>query len=128
MLFTATNDLFISYILSIKQLMLKCCPIVPSGGEFAQARFREEAHACRGLDHLVKRGVQEVQRPVKSALFEVAFPHEEGEALGCLPRVLIELVGASERIDPNLRFGKGGDLRVVLKRCGVQWNGHGSLF
>ena len=128
MLFTATNDLFISYILSIKQLMLKCCPIVPSGGEFAQARFRKEAHACRGLDHLVKRGVQEVQRPVKSALFEVAFPHEEGEALGCLPRVLIELVGASERIDPNLRFGKGCDLWVVLKSCGVQWNGHGSLF
>ena len=70
--------------------------VIPSGGKFAQARFSEEAYACRGLDHLVKRGVQEVQGPVKSALFEVAFPHEEGEALRCLPRVLIELVGASE--------------------------------
>ena len=128
MLFTATSDLFISYILSIKQLMLKCCPIVPSGGEFAQARLRKEAYACRGLDHLVKLGVQEVQRPVKSALFEVAFPHEEGETLGCLPSVLIELVGASERINPALGLCEGGDLRVVLKRCGVQWNGHGSLF
>ena len=128
MLFTATNDLFISYILSIKQLMLKCCPIVPSGGEFTQARFREEAHACRGLNHLVKCGVQKVQRPVKSALFEVAFPHEDGETLGCLPSVLIELVGASERINPALGLCEGGDLRVVLKRCGVQWNGHGSLF
>ena len=72
--------------------------------------------------------MQEVQRPVKGALFEVAFPHKEGQALGCLPRVLIELVGASERIDPNLRFCKGGDLWVVLKCNGVQWNGHGSLF
>ena len=128
MLFTAMNDLFISYILSIKQLMLKCCPIVPSGGEFAQARFSKKAHARGGLDHLVKRGVQEVQRPVKSALFEVAFPHEDGETLGCLPSVLIELVGASERINPALGLCEGGDLRVVLKRCGVQWNGHGSLF
>ena len=45
MLFTTMSDLSISYILSIKQLMLKCCPIVPSGCEFAQARFSEEAHA-----------------------------------------------------------------------------------
>ena len=65
---------------------------------------------------------------MKSTLFEVAFPDEECEAFSCLPRVLIELVGASERIDPNLRFCKGGDLWVVLKRNGVQWNGHGSLF
>ena len=128
MLFTATNDLFISYILSIKQLMIKCCPTEPSGGEFAKARFREEAYPCGGLDHFIKRGVQEVQRPVKSALFEVAFPHEDGETLGCLPSVLIELVGASERINPALGLCEGGDLRVVLKRCGVQWNGHGSLF
>lgn len=72
--------------------------------------------------------MQEIQRPVKSALFEVAFPYEESEALGCLPRVLIELVGASEGIDPTLGLREGGNLRVVLKRCGVQWNGHGSLF
>ena len=65
---------------------------------------------------------------MKSALFEVAFPHKEGEALGCLPRVLIELVGACKRIDPTLGFREGGDVRVVLKRCGVQWNGHGGLF
>lgn len=122
------SDLSISYILSIKQLKHFFGPMIPSGGKFAQSRFSEEAYACWGLDHLVKRGVQEVQRPVKSALFEVAFPHEEGEALGCLPRVLIELVGASERIDPALGLCEGGDLRVVLKRCGVQWNGHGSLF
>ena len=122
------SDLSISYILSMKQLKHFFGPMIPSGGKFAQSRFSEEAYACRGLDHLVKRGVQEVQRPVKSALFEVAFPHEEGEALGCLPRVLIELVGASERIDPALGLCEGGDLRVVLKRCGVQWNGHGSLF
>ena len=122
------SDLSISYSLSIKQLKHFFGPMIPSGGKFAQARFSEEAYACRGLDHLVKRGVQEVQRPVKSALFEVAFPHEEGEALGCLPRVRIELVGASERIDPALGLCEGGDLRVVLKRCGVQWNGHGSLF
>ena len=108
--------------------MLKCCPAVPSRSEFAQARFCEQTHACWGFDHFVKRGVQEVQRPVKSALFEVAFPYEEGQALGCLPRVLIELVGASERIDPTLGLRQGGDLRVVLKRCGVQWNGHGGLF
>ena len=122
------SDLSISYILSMKQLKHFFGPMIPSGGKFAQSGFSEEAYACRGLDHLVKRGVQEVQRPVKSALFEVAFPHEEGEALGCLPRVLIELVGASERIDPALGLCEGGDLRVVLKRCGVQWNGHGSLF
>lgn len=102
MLFTAMSDLFISYILSIKQLMLGFCLTVPSGSEFAEARFSEEAHACGGLDHLVKRGVQEVQRPVKSALFEVTFPDEEGEALGRLPGVLIELVGTSKRIDPTL--------------------------
>lgn len=101
---------------------------VPSGGKFAKARFSEEAYSRWGLDHLVKRGVQEVQRPMKSALFEVAFPHEKGEALGCLPRVLIELTGSSERIDPTLGLREGRDLRVVLKRCGVQWNGHGSLF
>jgi hypothetical protein len=46
--------------------------------------------------------MQEVQRPVKSTLFEVAFPDEEGEALGRLPGVLIELVGASKRINPTL--------------------------
>ena len=65
---------------------------------------------------------------MKSALFEVAFPNQEGEALGRLPCVLIELVGASKRIDPTLGLRQGGDLRVVLKRCGIQWNGHGSLF
>ena len=108
--------------------MLEFCLNVPSGSEFSKARFSEEAHACGGLDHLVKRGVQEVQGPVKSALFEVAFPHQEGESLGRVPCVLIELVGASKRIDPTLGLSQGGDLRVVLKRCGVQWNGHGSLF
>lgn len=56
---------------------------------------------------------------MKSALFEVAFPDEEGEAFGRLPRVLIELVRASERIDPTLGFRKGGDLWIVLKRNGV---------
>ena len=128
MLFTETNDLFISYFLSIRQLKLNICPYVPLRGKFAQPRFSEEAYSRWGLNHFVKRGMQEVQRPVKSALFEVTFPHEKGEALGCLPRVLIELVGACKRIDPTTGLREGSDLRVVLKRCGIQWNGHGSLF
>jgi hypothetical protein len=72
--------------------------------------------------------VQEIERSVKGPLLEVAFPNQKRKALGCLPRMLIELMGAWERINPSRCLGERCDAWIVVKRGGVQWNGHGSVF
>lgn len=72
--------------------------------------------------------MKEIQCAVKGALLEVTFPYQKGQSLRGLPRMLVELIGAWEGINPNLSFRQCGDLGVVLKRSGVQWNGHSIVF
>ena len=101
---------------------------MPLTRESSEPRLSQQADAFRGLDHLVKGGVQEIERSVEGPLLEVTSPYQQRQALGRLPCVLIELMWARERINPGRCFSERCDAGVVLKRRGVQWNGHGSVF